>query len=98
MTNQDTPHNGDFASFLEGKTKNAQAPATAGLDVPPAAELTATRPRQTVEDVLVHGETPTEEFLEEWNELESLPELSDEELAQQALNAPGDDGDITTPE
>jgi hypothetical protein len=47
---------------------------------------------------LVEGEEPTEEFLEEWNALENAPELSDEELARQALDAPGDDGDTHTPE
>lgn len=98
MTSQDTPSNGDFASLLEGKAKDAQPPAIQSPDATRAVDPAAIRPRQTVEDVLVHGEAPTEEFLEEWNELESLPELSDEELAQQALNAPGDDGDINTPE
>ena len=98
MTNPDTPHNGDFASLLEAKAKNAPTPATAGPDVLPTADLAATRPPQTIDDVLVHGEEPTEALLAEWNELNNLPELSDEELAQQALNAPGDDGDIHTPE
>lgn len=46
----------------------------------------------------MNGEEPTEEFLEEWNTLTNAPEISDEELEQQALSAPGDDGDPATPE
>lgn len=98
MNSQDTPSNGDFASLLEGKAKNAQPFATERPDAAPAVDPAATRPQQTVDDVLQYGEEPTEEFLAEWNELKNLPELSEEELAQQALNAPGDDGDINTPE
>lgn len=100
MTDQDTPHNGDFASLLEAKAKNmpsAAASATRPASAPPAAEPFTQR-RQTIDDVLVHGEEPSEEFLQEWNELNNLPEVSDDELAQQALNAPGADGDIHTPE
>ncbi|MDZ7918628.1 hypothetical protein [Rhodoferax sp.] len=101
MTNQDTPHNGDFASFLEAKAKNTPlaeaAPATVAAGTISAAEP-STRRRQTIDDVLVHGEDPSDEFVEEWSELNNLPEVSDEELAQQALNAPGADGDINTPE
>ncbi|PQA78142.1 hypothetical protein [Rhodoferax sp. TS-BS-61-7] len=99
MTSHNTPHNGDFASLLEEKAKNAPGPA-ADSAAPLAAidsAIAAQRP-QTIDDVLVHGEAPNDEFLEEWNELNSLPEVSDEELARQALNAPGDDGDINTPE
>lgn len=58
----------------------------------------AAPPRQTIQDVLIDGEEPTEEFLEEWNALENAPELSDEEFERQALSAPGDDGDTGTPE
>ena len=98
MTSQDTPSNGDFASLLEGKAKNAQPFATERPDATLAVDPAAPRPQQTVDDVLQYGEEPTEELLAEWNELKNLPELSEEELAQQALNAPGDDGDINTPE
>ncbi len=100
MTNQGTPRNGDFASLLEAKAKNtpeAAASATGAAGAPSALEPFTQR-RQTIDDVLVHGEEPSEEFLQEWNELNNLPEVSDEELAQQALNAPGADGDVNTPE
>ncbi|MBE7366194.1 hypothetical protein [Ramlibacter pallidus] len=52
---------------------------------------------QTLQEVL-EGEEPTEEFLEEMQALENAPELSEEELARQALEAPGGDGDPSTPE
>jgi hypothetical protein len=36
--------------------------------------------------------------MEEFIALRQAPELSDEELERQALSAPGDDGDVRTPE
>ena len=58
----------------------------------------AKEPGTTIEGILVHGEDPTAEFLEEFAALEGAPPLSDEELAAQALAAPGSDGDPATPE
>lgn len=49
--------------------------------------------RQTIHDVLVDGEEPTEEFLEELHALENAPPLSDDELARQALQQPPADSD-----
>lgn len=57
----------------------------------------ATPREQTLQEVL-EGEEPTEEFLEEMQALEDAPELTEEELARQALEAPGADGDPSTPE
>jgi len=54
--------------------------------------------RQKLEEVLLEHEEPTEEFLEELRALEGAPPLSDEELARQALEAGGGDGDAATPE
>lgn len=100
MTTSDTPKDGDFASYLEAKSRNRSTalPAQGGelniqAEVPAAAP-----PRQTIQQVLVDGEEPSDEFLEEWNALEHAPELTDEELEKQALSAPGDDGDTRTPE
>jgi hypothetical protein len=61
-------------------------------------ERPADAPRQTIEQVLVEGQEPTEEFVEDWNAVQSAPELSDEEFERQALEAPGEDGDPSTPE
>lgn len=91
----DVPKDGDFASYLEAK-ENQRAPETPQPDA--AVDDLAIPPRQTLQQVLVEGEEPTEEFLEDWKALNEAPDLSDEELAQQALNAPGDDGDVRTPE
>lgn len=94
MTRPDTPADGDFASYLNAKEKSAPAEPVTSADFGNPAEP----PRQTIQQVLVDGEAPTEEFLEEWNAAQELPELSEEELARQALEAPGDDGDASTPE
>lgn len=99
MTTPDTPKDGDFASYLETRQKTP-ATVSPGTAAGQSADFGApvAQPRQTIQQVLVEGEEPTEEFIEEWNALENAPELSDEELAQQALNAPGEDGDTRTPE
>lgn len=99
MTTPDIPKDGDFASYLEARRKTP-ATASPGTAADQSTDFGApvAQPRQTIQQVLVEGEEPTEEFIEEWNALANAPELSDEELAQQALNAPGEDGDTRTPE
>ena len=52
----------------------------------------------TFEDVLLGNAQPTPEMLEELAALEAAPELSDEELARQALADGGADNDPSTPE
>jgi hypothetical protein len=84
MTN--TPKDGDFASMLEGAGRTAPQPAA------------APDTRQTIQQVLVEGEEPTEEFLEEMKALREAPAVSDEELERQALEAGGADNDAGTPE
>lgn len=98
MTNRNMPKDGDFASYLNAKTCSTVLPAKGGEHNPDTDSLVAPRPRQTIQEVLVDGEEPTDEFLEEWNALENAPELSEEELERQALSAPGGDGDTHTPE
>jgi hypothetical protein len=98
MTRSDTPKDGDFASYLEGKTRRPTRPSDVVTTVGENPSDPAEPPRQTIQQVLVDGEEPTDEFLEEWNALENAPDLSDEELARQALEAGGDDGDLNTPE
>ena len=99
MTTPDAPKDGDFASYLEARQKSP-LPASPVEDAESSASAVdpAAPPRQTVEQVLVDGEEPTEEFLEEWNALQGAPKLSDEELARQAVAAPGEDGDPRTAE
>lgn len=92
------PKDGDYAAWLE-QQRGAAAPAA---PVPPAdlePTLDEEGPReQTLEDVLVRGEEPNEEFLERFRALEEAPELTDEEMERQALEAGGEDGDAGTPE
>jgi hypothetical protein len=94
------PKDGDFAPYLEGKTgRAAEAPGAATLvDANANASAPADAPRQTIEQILIEGQEPTEEFLEAWNAGQAVPALSDEELERQALEAPGGDGDPSTPE
>lgn len=100
MTSSDTPKDGDLASYLEAKSQSRPIVSPAKGAEPNAdtdAQIAAS-PRQTIQEILIDGEEPTEEFLEEWNALKNAPELSDEEFELQALSAPGDDGDTGTPE
>ena len=91
-------NDGDFASYVEGVQKSSDRTSHLREEIPENADHSADGREQSIEDVVVHGEEPTNEFLEEWNAIQNAPELSDEELARQALSAPGDDGDPSTPE
>jgi hypothetical protein len=99
-----TPKDGDFAGYLErretqdlAKGKGAVGSASPESTSPGDPEASGSR-SQTLEDVLVHGEEPTDEFIEGLTALEGAEPLSDEELEQQALQDPGGDGDPQTPE
>ncbi|WP_234267572.1 hypothetical protein [Hydrogenophaga sp. NFH-34] len=98
MTIQDMPKDGDFASYLEGKMGHTADAPKAAASMGANASEPAYAPCQTIEQVLVEGQEPTQEFLEEWNAVQNAPELSDEEFERQALEAPGEDGDPSTPE
>ncbi len=52
----------------------------------------------TLKGVLVYGEEPTPEFLEEFAAHEEAPAMDDEALTRQAFADPGADGDLATPE
>ncbi len=71
--------------------------ASGGLQSSTSAP-SGSEPGTTIEGILLHGEDPTDEFLEDFAALEAAPDLSDDELAAQAAAAPGADGDPTTPE
>lgn len=72
-------------------------PPDAPQTPPPSQKPAHEGKDQTLDDVL-DGEEPTEELLEEIDALEHAPPLSEEELARQALEHPGADGDPSTPE
>lgn len=92
------PNDGDFASYVQDLQTPPGVASQRRPEVSESADHPALPREQSVEDVLLRGEEPTSEFVEEWNAIRSAPELSEEELARQALSAPGDDGDPTTPE
>jgi hypothetical protein len=55
-------------------------------------------PHATFEDVLLGNAEPSPEMLEELAALQAAPELSEDELARQALADGGADNDLATPE
>lgn len=102
MTNSDAPKDGDFTAYLASQARKPQDNATAGTTTPelvnPAQPEPGTTRPQTVDDVFVNGEEPTNEFIEEFAALQGAEALSDEELERQALQHPGGDNDPMTPE
>ena len=102
MSNSDTPKNGDFASWVDEKSEALKFELGEKFPVPPTVlasnSVHAETGQQKLEEVLLEHEQPTAEFLKEVAALEEAPPLSDEELARQALEAGGADGDSSTPE
>ncbi|RYG09721.1 MAG: hypothetical protein EON92_14120 [Burkholderiales bacterium] len=102
MTSSNTPKDGDFANWVEEKSEALKFELGEKFPVPPtelhSASIPAETSRQNLEEVLLEHEQPTAELLEEIKALENAPPLSDEELARQALEAGGSDGDNKTPE
>ena len=104
MPDQRAPKNGDFAAYLEGRVNNslaAQAPPAADA-APPQAEP-ALKERELTEEELLELEADREEAEEDAKELAEprdprAMEKFYEELERQALAAPGEDGDASTPE
>lgn len=97
-----TPDDGEFAKLIDEQLELAAAklPALEPGRVHPSVEdheeLRAAHP--TLEDVLLGNAQATPEMLEELAALEAAPELTEEELARQALADGGADGDPSTPE
>ncbi len=102
MSNSDTPKDGDFAHWIDEKAEALKFELGEKFPVPPTTlhspSVHVETAQQKLEEVLLEHEAPTEEFLEELNALEEAPQLSDEELTRQALEAGGADGDSKTPE
>jgi hypothetical protein len=104
MSVTNTPKDGDFASYIESLSQPEHAksedadirrPTNTNTTTPDAGSQSG---MQTIEEVLLYGEEPTEELLTELAELNEAQPLSDEELERQALEHPGADGDPGTPE
>ena len=102
MTSSNTPKDGDFAHWVDEKSEALKFELGEKFPVPPTILVSsAAHPEtsiQKLEEVLLEHEEPTQAFLEEIAALEDAPPLSDEELARQALEAGGADGDSSTPE
>jgi len=102
MNDSTTPKDGDFAQWIEEKSEALKFELGEKFPVPPTTlhspSVHVETGRQKLEEVLLEHEEPSAEFLEELAALEDAPPLSDEELARQALDAGGDDGDSATPE
>ncbi|MDO9316212.1 MAG: hypothetical protein Q7T97_16885 [Burkholderiaceae bacterium] len=102
MTPDDTPHEGSLTKLVDEQLELAAArlPALAPNAVHPSPVDHEERlaAHATFEDVLLGNAQPTPEMLEELAALESAPELSEEELARQALADGGADNDPSTPE
>ena len=102
MTSSNTPKDGDFAHWVDEKSEALKFELGEKFPVPPTILVSsAAHPEtsvQKLEEVLLEHEEPTQALLEEIAALEDAPPLSDEELARQALEAGGADGDSSTPE
>ena len=102
MSDSNTPKDGDFAHWIEEKSEALKFELGEKFPVPPTVlhspSVHIETGQQKLEEVLLEHEEPTQEFLDELAALEQAPPLSDEELARQALEAGGADGDNNTPE
>ena len=100
MTSSQPSASGDFGRWIEEKSEAMKAelaekfpPATSG----PAAVHHETS-AQRIEEVLLGHEPAGDALLEELAAEDSVPPLSDEELARQALASGGGDNNPDTPE
>jgi hypothetical protein len=102
MTSSNTPKEGDFAHWVDEKSEALKFELGEKFPVPPTILVSsAVHPEtsvQKLEEVLLEHEEATPALLEEIAALEDAQPLSDEELARQALQAGGADGDSSTPE
>lgn len=102
MSSSNSPKDGDFAQWVDEKSEALKFELGEKFPVPPTAlhspSVHVETSQQKLEEVLLEHEEPTQEFLDELAALEQAPPLSDDELARQALEAGGDDGDTATPE
>jgi len=101
-SNSESPKDGDFAAWVEEKTEALKFQLGEKFPVSPtelhSPSLHVETTQQKLEEVLLEHEEPSDAFLEELQALKEAPQLSDEDLTRQALEAGGADGDNTTPE
>ncbi|MDO9280158.1 MAG: hypothetical protein Q7U05_16510 [Polaromonas sp.] len=103
MTQSNTPSaEGEFAHWVDEKAEALKFQLGENFPVPPTElhsdALHMETSAQKLEEVLLEHESPTPEFLAELQALKDAQPLTEEELAKQALEAGGADGDENTPE
>lgn len=100
MTRDDTPPEGGFSKLVDEQLELAVVKLPALTPVHPSPldheELKASH--ANIEDLLLGNAEATPEMLGELAALQDAPELSEEELARQALAHGGADNDPSTPE
>jgi hypothetical protein len=102
MTPDPTVPEGEFAKLVDEQLELAAAkiPALVPTVVHPSPVDHEERKdaHANLEDVLLGNAEPTPEMLDELAALQGAPELSDEELARQALASGGAENDTSMPE
>ena len=102
MAPDDTSNEGEFRKLIDEQLELAAAklPALVPTVVHPSPADHEERKdaHPTFEDLLLGNAQPSQEVLEELAALEAAPELSEEELARQALADGGADKEPQTPE
>ena len=100
MAPTDAPQGGDFSKLINEQLELAAAriPALepAVVHPSPVDHEECRVAHASFEDVLLGNAEPSPEMLEELAALQAAPDLSEEELARQALADGGADGDPTT--
>ncbi len=100
MTRQDTPPEGGLNKLLDEQLELAavKLPVLRPVHPSPIDHDEVAAAHANIEDVLLGNAEATPEMLEEIAALQAAPELSEEELARQALAHGGADNDPSTPE
>jgi hypothetical protein len=100
MTRQDTPPEGGFNKLVDEQLELAavKLPVLAPVHPSPVDHEELKADHASIEDLLLGRAEATPEMLEEITALQDAPELSEEELARQALAHGGADNDPATPE
>lgn len=100
MTRQDTPPEGSFNKLVDEQLELAavKLPVLTPVHPSPVDHEELKADHVNIEDLLLGRAEATPEMLEELAALQEAPELSEEELARQALEHGGADNDPATPE